>query len=514
MKRFWAIPYYEVIYDCLYHRMKAKSKRNRGPSLQIVIPSGLRREIMRRYHDEFYAGHVGVTQTWKRLNRRFWWPNMFQDIYNYVGSCVTCNTARARGKQNRVPLQKNIAARGPFDVWAVDTAGPFKRSVVGNAHMVVFVCLYTKWVEAFAVPDIESNTILKYLVNEIICRYGAPRVLLSDRGTSLISSLAEMVYDICNITKMNTTAYHPEANGQAESSVKNIKQKIKKFMKPDQSDWDEQLPKILASIRNDINFTLDESPFAMVFGKDMILTPDHTILKEWDPPRGLKNREQIKLYRRELARQLKEIRQNADNNLKEAFRRYKKYYDLKVQGHSYCVGERVWLWFPQNKPSMINKLLHRWHGPYTILEKVGEVSYRLELSEHGRRYPVVHFNRLRPVFKESLRPITAPLFKIGDEEELTEMDLPASSMQVSMQDQVELLQKGEYLVAALIDKRISKAKRDGQRETEYLVRWQGYGAESDSWVRYSDLRCEDLVRDFEERYLQDQRFRAVMRESR
>ena len=87
-------------------------------------------------------------------------------------------------------------------------------------------------------------------------------------------------------------------------------------------------------------------------------------------------------------------------------------------------------------------------------------------------------------------------------------------MQMSTEEQKGLLQEGEYLVAALIDRRISKAMQDGRREVEYLVRWQGYGAESDSWVRYSDLRCEDLVRDFEERYLQDQRFRAVMKDSR
>ena len=64
-------------------------KKGRNPLLQVVIPSGLRREFIRRYHDEFYAGHVGVTQMWKRLSRRFWWPNMFQDIYNYVGSCTS-----------------------------------------------------------------------------------------------------------------------------------------------------------------------------------------------------------------------------------------------------------------------------------------------------------------------------------------------------------------------------------------------------------------------------------------
>ena len=63
---------------------------------------------------------------------------------------------------------------------AVDVMGPLPVSDNGNKYVVVFVDYYTKWPEAFAVPDVTSDVIASLLVKEIICRHGVPQILLSD----------------------------------------------------------------------------------------------------------------------------------------------------------------------------------------------------------------------------------------------------------------------------------------------------------------------------------------------
>ena len=83
----------------------------------------------------------------------------------------------------------------------------------GNRYVVVFQDYLTKWVEAFAVPNQTAGTIAKLLVEEIVCRHGAPEHLLSDRGTNFLSDLVYKVCQLLNISKVNTSGYHPQTDG-------------------------------------------------------------------------------------------------------------------------------------------------------------------------------------------------------------------------------------------------------------------------------------------------------------
>ena len=61
--------------------------------------------------------------------------------------------------------------------------------------------------------------IARLLVNEIIARHGAPRVLLSDRGTNFLSKLVAEVCKIFQIQKVNTSSYHPQTDGLVEPEI-------------------------------------------------------------------------------------------------------------------------------------------------------------------------------------------------------------------------------------------------------------------------------------------------------
>ena len=86
----------------------------------------------------------------------------------------------------RAPLLL-LPVEGAFDRVAVDVLGPFKPSY---RHYL------TRWCEAFLVPSVEAFVIARLLVDEIIARHGAPRVLFSDRGTNFLSKL---VAEVCKI---------------------------------------------------------------------------------------------------------------------------------------------------------------------------------------------------------------------------------------------------------------------------------------------------------------------------
>ena len=90
-----------------------------------------------------------------------------------------------------------IPVEGAFDRVAVDVLGPLPPSNKGNRYIVVFSDYLTRWCEEFPVPSVEATVIARLLVDEIISRHGAPRVLLSDRGTNF---LFKIVTDVCKFS--------------------------------------------------------------------------------------------------------------------------------------------------------------------------------------------------------------------------------------------------------------------------------------------------------------------------
>ena len=65
----------------------------------------------------------------------------------------------------------------PFECWCVDL-------LKWGVHiLIVCVCAFSKWVEAGVLDDRRSSTVVRWLHTEIVCRYGAPRIVRSDRGS-------------------------------------------------------------------------------------------------------------------------------------------------------------------------------------------------------------------------------------------------------------------------------------------------------------------------------------------
>ena len=119
-----------------------------------------------------------------------------------------------------------------------------------------------------------------------------------------------------------------------------------------------------------------------------------------------------------------------------------------------------------------HKLLLRWIGPFTILDRVGQLAYRLKLPESmSRIHPVFHVSKLKP-YKASGR-VQPPPVPIEIEGEL------------------------EYEVERILDKRTVKRSRRTD-SVEYLVKWLGYGHEHNSWEPAKSVaNAQEIVQAFE-----------------
>ena len=113
------------------------------------------------------------------------------------------------------PSLHPIPVQRPFQMLAVDDM-ELPPTSLGNKLVLVFQDYLTKWPLVYAIPDQKTHRIVRILVEEIIPVFGVPEVLLTDRGTNLLSHLMEDVCKSLGIKKLNTTAYHPQCNGMVE----------------------------------------------------------------------------------------------------------------------------------------------------------------------------------------------------------------------------------------------------------------------------------------------------------
>ncbi|XP_037505398.1 uncharacterized protein LOC119381699 [Rhipicephalus sanguineus] len=73
--------------DGIFYRRNVHS---RGPELLLVVPKHLRLAVLQELHDAPTAGHMGITRTYGRVRRRFFWPGLYRSVRRYVASCDLC----------------------------------------------------------------------------------------------------------------------------------------------------------------------------------------------------------------------------------------------------------------------------------------------------------------------------------------------------------------------------------------------------------------------------------------
>ena len=105
--------------------------------------------------------------------------------------------------------------------------GPFPPSF-GNLYILLTMDYVSKWVEAIACPRNDANTVVRFIQRNIFSRYRAQRTIISDEGSHFANKLLTKLLSRYGVRHFLRLAYHPQSNGQAEISNREIKNILKK----------------------------------------------------------------------------------------------------------------------------------------------------------------------------------------------------------------------------------------------------------------------------------------------
>lgn len=437
-------------------------------SSRLYIPGdeALREELISRCHDDPLAGHFGAAKTHELLARKYHWEGSLKQVTEYVKTCDVCQRTKAPRHRPYGELSSLPIATKPWKEISMDfvTGLPASKykGVVYDAILVI-VDRFTKMVRYLPVnTTIDAATLAEVFHSEIVCRYGMPNGIVSDRGSVFTSAFWSAVCFHSKIKRRLSTAFHPQTDGQTERQNQVLEHYLRVFANDKQTTWAKQLPMAEFAYMNSWHSSIGTTPFFLMYGYH----PEIRWEIEDDSPEGRVPAANDKV------KKLQASRDEAAQRLRRAADAQSKYYNKSHQPQSYKVGDLVMLAtknLKQKRPS--KKLSHKFVGPFRITDKVGAQAYRLLLPSTYRIHNTFHVSLLEPYH----------IRDCGDASD-TFMQAP------------ELIDDDElWEVEEIVDRVKNK------QGVWYKVKWTGWGIEYNQWLPDEELDdARELTKAYEE----------------
>jgi hypothetical protein len=340
------------------------------------VPYVDREAVVAKYHTTL--GHMQLNTLLPLMEIRYYWPSLSNDISKFQSSCPQCQLNGSITELNHRPLQPHEPVGLPFIKWGIDYVQDLPL-VDGFCNIFSARDYATKTVIYVATKDRSAKTAADCIFKHIVCKYGSPLEIVSDRGF-MDSVLAEYM-KVLEIHHLPTSAYTPRSNGLDERGHQDLKNIITKLSDGDPTKWVKILPLAEFIMNSRISNSTGFSAYYLSHGVEPRLPGDEIPIV---PPGfyDLNDAGDVAtLTERELAR-LGQNRAAALQRLKSQAARMKLYYDQKVGAVSsgFKVGDVV---------KMVNhtrtRFKFRFMGPFYIADIGPNDTYFL-MKPDGRRW--------------------------------------------------------------------------------------------------------------------------------
>ena len=274
-----------------------------------------------------------------------------------------------------------------MDRIGIDIVGPCPITENGNQYIIVVGDYFSKWKEAYPVPNHTAQTVADKLMIEFISRFGTPRQIHSDQGREFESELFKVLCEKLGIEKTRTSPYRPNSDGLIERFNRTLKQMLTNFVNQHRNDWDDHIPYVLMAYRATVHESTGCTPNLLMFGHEICLPLDLMVGSPSDRVQLPCRVEYLAWLENSILKSCEFTRQNLANSA----RRQKHYYDWKLKIRPFEQGQFVWRWYP---PTANVTFGRGWTGPYKVLTKVNDVNYQIQKTPQHKPI-VVHADHLK-----------------------------------------------------------------------------------------------------------------------
>ena len=395
---------------------------------------------------------------------------MYSDVEEYVKACPHCQRNKSTNRAPPGKLTPLPTPAAPWDSVSMDFIQQLPRTKTGFDAILVVVCRLTKMVHIIPTTnECTAEGFAKLYRDHIWKLHGVPLDIVTDRGTQFNNKFIRALHELLGSKQLLSTAFHPQTDGQTERVNRVLEDLLSNYVGGRQDDWDEYLAAAEFAINNSYHSSTGSTPFRLWTGRDPNLPA--TIIPG-------------KMQRaNEFADQMIKGLAEAKKSLDAARQRMKSYTDKRRRHEEFKEGDLVMLSTKNLKLKMPKggtmKFMPRWIGPFPIIQyrttREGpdgplpiSKAFRLELPEHMKVHNVFHVSLLKK-YHPGREPLPVPL----------------------------LYEDGEYFeIDRILDDRVVRRGRARRGKREYLIRWEGFGSEYDSWEPEEEiLQSASIVED-------------------
>ncbi|GKB43113.1 putative nucleotidyltransferase, ribonuclease H [Tanacetum coccineum] len=383
---------------------------------RLCVPNdqALREKVMTEAHSSPFTIHPGSTKMYRDLKQYFWWNGMKQDVATFVSKCMTCQQVKIEHQRASGLLQPLEIPMWKWDEISMDFVTGLPTTQKRHDAIWVVVDRLTK--SAHFLPIRKNYGISKLAEifrQEIVRLHGTPTSIVSDRDPKFTSRFWKGLQKAWGTRLKFSTTFHPQTDGQSERTIQTLEDMLRACALEWTGCWDEYLCLVEFAYNNSWHASIKAAPFELLYGRKCRAPIC------WDEvgERLIEGPELIEITNEKVA--------VAKEKLKEARSRQKSYADKHRRDLEFQVGDRVFLKVSPfrgvKRFGIKGKLSPRFIGPFEILERIGEVSYRLALPPQlSHVHDVFHVSLLRGYHYHPLHVASYPFDQIQPDMSLSE----------------------------------------------------------------------------------------------
>jgi len=340
-------------------------------------------QILQQFHSSPLARHMGAQKTYSRLKKEFYWPGMQEEVRSFIKDCKVCQrnkteTIHPVGLLQPLPI--------PYQNWTEVSIDFVEGLPPSQGKDVVFVVVdrLSKYAHFISLSHPYTTTsVARLFTNNVFKLHGIPKTIASDRDPTFISQFWKELLRVTGTELLMSSAYHPQTDGQTEVKNKGLEGYLRSFTRDQPRDWVRWLSLAEWAYNNSVHSSTKLTPFEAVYGHPppRMMPFEHGTMKVKVVEEELKSRDFI----------LKLLQEN----LQEAQTRVGDWVFLRLRPYRQMSAA-----FSKNL-----KLSPRYYGAFQVIQKIGEVAYKLDLPSSSQIYPVFHVSQVKQKLGKQIMPL-------------------------------------------------------------------------------------------------------------
>ena len=430
-----------------------------GSRLCVPATKELKRQILEEAHSSAYAMHPGSTKMYRTLKEYYWWSGMKREVAEYVSKCFICQQVKA---ERQKPSELLHPLRIPEWKWkriTMDFVFKLPPTVQRHDDIWVVVDRLTKSAHFLLIREkFSPQKLAEFFMNHIVSLHGVLVSIIFDRDPRFTSRFWKGLMKELGVKLNLSTAFHPQTDGKSERTIHTLEDMLRSCVLQFKGHWNEYLPLAEFTYNNSYHSSIEMSPYEALYGKQCCT------------PLCWNETGERKLLGPEIVQTTVDKVNVIRARLKATQDRQKSYADKRRKDLEFEVEDRVFLklspWKGVVHFGKRGKLSPHYIGPFEIVERIGPVAYRFDLSEElSRVHNVFHISMLRKYISNPSHVLETPDIELRDD-----LSYEEQPVQILGREEKELRNKTISLVKFL---------------------WRNHLVEETTWEREDQVRSQN-----------------------